>query len=42
MNTTISLPSTRYLAVIAAAILLAGFFLVARPLIGAEARRRRS
>ena len=34
MNTTVSLPSTRYLAVIAAAILLAGFFLVARPLLG--------
>jgi hypothetical protein len=34
MNTTVSLPSTRYLAVIGAAILLAGFFLVARPLLG--------
>jgi hypothetical protein len=34
MNTTISLPSTRYLAVIGAAILLAGLFLVARPLLG--------
>ena len=34
MNTTISLPSTRYLAVIGAAILLAGLFLVARPLMG--------
>jgi hypothetical protein len=34
MNPTISLPSTRYLAVIGAAILLAGFFLVARPLVG--------
>ena len=34
MNTTISLPSTRYLAVIGAAILLAFLFLVARPLIG--------
>lgn len=33
MNTTISLPSTRYLAVIGAAILLAGLFLVARPLL---------
>ena len=34
MNTTVSLPSTRYLAVIAAAILFAGLFLVARPLMG--------
>jgi hypothetical protein len=34
MNTTVSLPSTRYLAVIGAAILLAGLFLVARPLMG--------
>ena len=34
MNTTISLPSTRYLAVIGAAILLAGLFLVARPAHG--------
>jgi hypothetical protein len=33
MNTTVSLPSTRYLAVIAAAILLAALFLVARPLL---------
>jgi hypothetical protein len=39
MNTTISLPSTRYLAVIGAAILLAGFFVVARPMLtgGTEA-----
>jgi hypothetical protein len=34
MNTTVSLPSTRYLAVIGAAILLAGFFVVARPFMG--------
>jgi hypothetical protein len=33
MNTTVSLPSTRYLAVIAAAVLFAGLFLVARPLL---------
>jgi len=39
MNTTVSLPSTRYLAVIGAAILLAFLFLVARPLLagGSEA-----
>jgi hypothetical protein len=36
MNTTVSLPSTRYLAVIGAAILLAGFFVVARPFMGGE------
>jgi hypothetical protein len=34
MNTTVSLPSTRYLAVIGAAILLAGFFVVVRPFMG--------
>jgi hypothetical protein len=34
MNTTVSLPSPRYLAVIGAAILLAALFLVARPLLG--------
>ena len=34
MNTTVSLPSTRYLAVIGGAILLAALFLVARPMLG--------
>lgn len=39
MNTTIPLPSTRYLAVMGVAILLAGLFVVARPLLsgGGEA-----
>jgi hypothetical protein len=34
MNTTMTLPSPRYLAVIGAAVLLAGLFVVARPLLG--------